>query len=73
MRKHDYVGVAAIASGGRSLVQGRSMAENVLGLVLRQRGCLIFDHISVIRRAVLKKRLLRCYFYGWAAGGIAPK
>ena len=33
------------------------MAENVLGLVLRQHGCLFFDHISVIRRAVLKKKV----------------
>ena len=31
------------------------MAEYVLGLVLRQRGCLFFDYISVIQREVQKK------------------
>ena len=41
--------LATIASCGQSLVQGRSMAENVLGLVLRQHRFFFFFfyHLSV--------------------------
>ena len=34
MHEHNYVGVATIASHERSLVHGKNMAENTLGLVL---------------------------------------
>ena len=34
MREHNLVGVVTIVSHARSLVGGKTMAENILGLVL---------------------------------------
>ena len=47
MLKLDIVVVATIASGIRSLVRGKAMAENSLGLVLLQRGSFIDNRISI--------------------------
>ena len=49
------------------------MAEDVLDLVVRQHGCLIFDHISVIQREVLKKIVFYIAIFMDGRGGIAPK
>ena len=43
----DKVGVAMIAGGTRSLVWGKTMAEDSLGLVLLQRESFFDDRISI--------------------------
>ena len=52
MRDVDQVGVVTIASGTRSLIQGKTKAEDSLGLVLLQHGNFFDDHISITRSEV---------------------
>ena len=48
----DKVGVATIASGTCSLVWGKTMAEDSLGLVLLQPESFFDDRISITRSEV---------------------
>ena len=52
MREVEYVGVVMIACGMHSLVQGKTMAEDSLGLVLLQQRSFFDDCISITRNEV---------------------
>ena len=55
MRDVDKVGVATLASGMRSLVRGKTMAKDSLGLVLLQRGSGFFDdRVSITRSEIFE-------------------
>ena len=52
MHEVEYMGVVTIACGTHSLVQGKTMAEDSLGLVLLQQRSFFDDHISIIQSEV---------------------
>ena len=52
MRDANQVGVVTIASGTRSLVRGKTKAEDSLGLVLLQHGSFVDNRISITRSEV---------------------
>ena len=52
MHNVDYVGVVTIVSGSRSLIQGKMMTEDSLGLVLLQHRSFFDDRILTTRSEV---------------------
>ena len=56
MRDVDYVGVVMIASGPCSLVRGKTMAEDSLGMVLMQHRRFFDDCLSITRSKVFIKQ-----------------
>ena len=52
MHDVDQVGVVIITSGTRSLVRGKTKAEDSLGLVLLQHGSFFDDRTSITRSEV---------------------
>ena len=52
MRDVDKVGVATLVSGMRSLVRGKTMEKDSLGLVLLQCGSFFDDRVSITRSEI---------------------
>ena len=60
----DQVGVVTITSGTRSLVRGKTKAEDSLGLVLLQHGSFFDDRTSNTRGEIFITSLLCYHFCG---------
>ena len=73
MRDIDQVGVVTIASGTRSLIQGKTKAEDSLGLVLLQHGNFFDDRTSITRSEVFINQSSVLLFLWRTLCGIGPK